>query len=107
VKGAILWTTACPLFSNSLARAGWQGIRGFLCLSNTKTCMVAPQKLTLHWSCDRNALLAKRLPSGMSGTGSHLAVSVKTFGALPFARMILTFQNPGLRKHPGVGLDDL
>jgi len=26
---------------------------------------------------------------------------------LPFARMILTSQNPGLRKHPGVGLDDL
>jgi len=51
--------------------------------------------------------LSAFLPSGMSVTGSHLAVSVKTFGALPFARMILTSQNPGLRKHPGVGLDDL
>jgi hypothetical protein len=26
---------------------------------------------------------------------------------LPFANMILTFQGPELRKHPGVGLDDL
>jgi hypothetical protein len=43
----------------------------------------------------------------MSATGSCLAAAVKTFGALPFASMILTFQGPGLRKHPGVGLDDL
>jgi len=42
----------------------------------------------------------------MSATGSCLAAAVKTFGALPFASMIPTFQCPGLRKHPGVGLDD-
>lgn len=33
--------------------------------------------------------------------------AVGTFGALPFASMIPTFQGPGLRKHPGVGLTDL
>jgi hypothetical protein len=33
--------------------------------------------------------------------------AVGTFGALPFASMIPSFQSPGLRKHPGVGLDDL
>jgi hypothetical protein len=43
----------------------------------------------------------------MSATGSRLAAAVSTFGVLPFACMILTFQGPGLRKHPGVGLDDL
>jgi len=43
----------------------------------------------------------------MSATGSYLVVAVETFGALPFASMIPTFQGPGLRKHPGVGLDDL
>ena len=50
----------------------------------------------------------------MSATGSTLIVgrmayegAVKTFGALPFARIILTFQCPGLRKHPGVGRNDL
>jgi len=42
----------------------------------------------------------------MSATGSCLAAAVKTFGALPFASMIPTFQRPGLRKHPGVGPDD-
>jgi len=40
-------------------------------------------------------------------TGSRLAAAIKTFGVLPFARMILIFQGPGLRKHPGVGLNDL
>lgn len=29
--------------------------------------------------------------------------AVGTFGALPFASMILTFQGSGLRKHPEVG----
>ena len=43
----------------------------------------------------------------MSRTGSRPAAAIRTFGALPFARMIRTFQSPGLRKHPGVGLDDL
>ena len=33
--------------------------------------------------------------------------AVKTFGVLPFASMILTFQSGGLRKHPPVGLNDL
>ncbi|MBK1655015.1 hypothetical protein CKO29_09925 [Allochromatium vinosum] len=47
------------------------------------------------------------LPSGMSATGSRLAAAIGTFGALPFACMIPTFQGPGLRKHPGVGLNDL
>ncbi len=46
------------------------------------------------------------LPSPMSATGSYLTVAIGTFGALPFANLILTFQGPGLRKHPGVGLDD-
>jgi len=43
----------------------------------------------------------------MSATGSILSAAVRTFGALLFASMILTFQCPGLRKHPGVGLNDL
>jgi len=43
----------------------------------------------------------------MSRTGSTLAGAIRTFGALPFASMIRTFQGPGLRKHPGVSLDDL
>jgi hypothetical protein len=43
----------------------------------------------------------------MAATGSFLAEAMKTFGALTFASMIPTFQCPGLRKHPGVGLDDL
>ena len=43
----------------------------------------------------------------MSATGSRLAAAIRTFGALPFAGLILTFQCPGLRKHPGVGLNDL
>jgi hypothetical protein len=43
----------------------------------------------------------------MSATGSILSDAAETFGALPFASMIPTFQGPGLRKHPGVGLDDL
>ncbi|WP_275957851.1 hypothetical protein [Rhabdochromatium marinum] len=43
----------------------------------------------------------------MSTTGSHLAAAIKTFGALPFTRMILTFQSGGLRKHPPVSLNDL
>jgi len=47
------------------------------------------------------------LPSGMSTTGSCLATATETFGALPFASVIPVFQSPGLRKHPGVGLDDL
>jgi len=45
--------------------------------------------------------------SGMSATGSFLAEAMRTFGALPFTSMIPTFQCPGLRKHPGVGPDDL
>ncbi|MHB8370500.1 MAG: hypothetical protein ACYDBP_12590 [Leptospirales bacterium] len=61
----------------------------------------------MHWSYDRNALLAKRLPSGMSRTGSRLSTAIRTFGALPFASMIRVFQSPGLRKDPGVGLTDL
>jgi hypothetical protein len=40
-------------------------------------------------------------------TGSRLAAAISTFGVLPCASMILIFQGPGLRKHPGVGLDDL
>lgn len=32
---------------------------------------------------------------------------MRTFGALPVARMIHTFQGPELRNHPGVGLNDL
>jgi hypothetical protein len=43
----------------------------------------------------------------MYTTGSCPMAAIRTFGALPFASMILTFQGPGLRKHPGVGLDDL
>jgi hypothetical protein len=43
----------------------------------------------------------------MLATGSYVAVAIRTFGALPFASMILTFQNPPLRKHGGVGLGDL
>jgi len=30
-----------------------------------------------------------------------------TFGALPFASMIPPFHSPELKKHSGVGLDDL
>ena len=30
-----------------------------------------------------------------------------TFAALPFRNMIPSFQCPGLRKHPGVGRNDL
>ncbi|WNK20339.1 hypothetical protein P1P91_05760 [Halomonas piscis] len=43
----------------------------------------------------------------MSITGSCLAAAIKTFGVLPCASMILTFQSPPLRKHGGVGLGDL
>ncbi len=43
----------------------------------------------------------------MSATGSYLTVAIRAFGALPFASVILIFQCPGLRKHPGVGLNDL
>ena len=46
------------------------------------------------------------LPSGTFTTGSDPpeGVAVRTFGTLPFASMIPSFQGPGLRKHPGVGL---
>jgi len=38
---------AFPFFNNSLALAGWQGINGFLFLSNTKTrCTVFPMEVT-------------------------------------------------------------
>jgi len=43
----------------------------------------------------------------MSITGSCLVAAVKTFGVLPCASMILTFQSHGLRKHPWVSLGDL
>jgi hypothetical protein len=43
----------------------------------------------------------------MSATGSRLAAAIRTFGALPFASMILIFQSAGLRKHPAVGINDL
>jgi hypothetical protein len=43
----------------------------------------------------------------MSVTGSRLATTMETFGALPFTSMISTFQGPELRKHSGVGLIDL
>jgi hypothetical protein len=43
----------------------------------------------------------------MSATGSCLSATRKTFDALPFVNMILPFQCPELRKHPGVGLNDL
>ena len=43
----------------------------------------------------------------MSATGSYVSVAAGIFGAFPFASMIPAFQSPGLRKHPGVGLDDL
>jgi hypothetical protein len=43
----------------------------------------------------------------MWATGSCLAAAIKTFGALPFASMILTFQSGGLRKHPPVSFNDL
>jgi len=33
--------------------------------------------------------------------------AIKTFGALPFASMIPTFQSGELRKHSPVGLNDL
>jgi hypothetical protein len=43
----------------------------------------------------------------MYATGSSLAAAIRTFGALPFASMILTLQSTGLRKHPVVRLGDL
>lgn len=43
----------------------------------------------------------------MFATGPTLAGAMRTFGALPVARMIHTFQDPELRNHPGVGLNDL
>jgi len=44
----------------------------------------------------------------MFTTGSSLEEAAKgTFGALPFTSMIPSFEGPGLRKHPGVGIDDL
>ncbi len=46
-------------------------------------------------------------PRALSATGFTLASAVETFGALPFASVIPTFQCPGLRKHPGVGLTHL
>ena len=51
--------------------------------------------------------LAAGLPSGMSLTGSHRAVAVRTFGALPFACMIRALQSGELRKHSPVRLNDL
>ena len=54
-----------------------------------------------------DAGVSTHLPSGLWTTGSSLARAVKTFGALPFASIALTFQCPGLRKHPGVGRNDL
>jgi len=43
----------------------------------------------------------------MSRTGSRLTAAIRTFGALPFASMIRTFQSGELRKHSPVGLVDL
>jgi hypothetical protein len=43
----------------------------------------------------------------MSVTGSRLATTMKTFGALPFTSMILTLQSSELRKHSLVRLIDL
>ena len=66
-----------------------------------------------HWSVPKRALTGLvteprgSLPSGMSATGSRLAAATRTFDALPFVSVIRAFQGPGLRKHPGVGLDDL
>jgi hypothetical protein len=42
----------------------------------------------------------------MWATGSRLAAAIETFGALPFASLIPTFQSGGLRKHPPVSLSD-
>ncbi|MBK1649148.1 hypothetical protein CKO36_11155 [Rhabdochromatium marinum] len=70
-------------------------------MSRTKTAISIPALTGLVTEPDGS------LPSGRFATGSHLTAAIKTFGALPFARMILIFQSPGLRKHPGVGLNDL
>jgi hypothetical protein len=43
----------------------------------------------------------------MFATGSCLAAATRTFGALPFASMILVLQSGELRKHSPVRLDDL
>jgi hypothetical protein len=43
----------------------------------------------------------------MSAAGSCLAAAARTFGALPFASMILVLQSGELRKHSPVRLDDL
>ena len=74
--------------------------------------------LTGH--CD--ALLTEPLPSGLRTTGSRLivgrgqpplcggmahATADGTFGSLPLPSVIPSFQCPGLRKHPGVGRNDL
>lgn len=61
----------------------------------------------------------KQCPYGPGGGALRLAplgnvcnrlprsAAIGTFGALPFARMIPTFQSPELRKHSGVGRCDL
>jgi hypothetical protein len=66
-----------------------------------------------------NDSLSKRCPYGPCNGGIRPAplanvcnrllpkAADKTFGALPFASMIKSFQRPELRKHPGVGLNDL
>ena len=104
VKGARRTTTARPRCNSNRARFSEHGISGFFCLSKTKTAMSclqirAPTGLVTE-PCGS-------LPSGLLATGSRLAAAIRTFGALPFASMILIFQCPGLRKHPGVGLNDL
>ncbi len=40
-------------------------------------------------------------------SAESLAVTAGTFGPLPLPSMIPALQGPGLRKHPGVRLDDL
>jgi hypothetical protein len=44
----------------------------------------------------------------MLTTGSNPnGVAEGIFGVLPFTSMVPSFEGPGLRKHPGVGLFDL
>ena len=94
--------TSCQQQPRPLLRAGHQRL---LLLVQDKHGHVVLQNRRPYGPGDGR--LAASLPSGMYTTGSCPRAATGTFGALPFASMIPTFQGPGLRKHPGVGLDDL
>ena len=120
VNGTIRWIRARPRANKTRARRSEHGIRGLFLRSNTNTA-IQPSLTQTALTGASDASVSTHLPSGMSATGSTLIVgrmayegAEETFGSLPLPsighaayNVISSFQCPGLRKHPGVGRNDL